>query len=307
MYTKDLTLERKKRAMDIGSNELRECTINKILEKQDRESRWAFDVQVAREQPELIYYWPKYRSTLWTLLLLADLKAPFNNRQIDRSLHLVTDLLFDKTTKIFSLGTGHFPFPCLNGNILYLHFYFKKPYTKTIDSTITFFNSYQRFDDGDFKTPKTFPYYSNTACYGKHTCYWGVISLLRGLSFIPKSQRTKNAKYLLEKCIDFVLCHEVCFSSHKKEELIHSDIGALSFPNLVKADYLEILWLLARERIKDRKLSRALKLLQSKMNDNGYWELERPVPNLIVSMGRKGFTNEFITERAHEVLGYYRH
>jgi hypothetical protein len=293
--------------MDMGITEVRNRTIANVLAKQDGHFRWAFDEQVAQERPELMDYWPKYKSTLWTLLLLADLKAPINNGQIDRSLHIVMNHFYDKTHNIFSSGKGHFPIPCLNGNMLYLHFYFKKPYTKQIDKIIEFFNSYQRFDDGDFKTPKLFPYFSNTACYGKHTCYWGIIKLLKGLSFIPASHRTENAQRLIENCIDFVLQHEVCFRSHNKDEFIQPDMGALTFPNLWKDDFLEILWLLSREGINDKKMSRAIELLRSKMKGNGYWELEHPVPNLIVSMGRKGCANAFITEKAFEVLDYYGH
>jgi hypothetical protein len=214
---------------------------------------------------------------------------------------------YDKTHKIYTLGSGHFPVPCLNGNMLYLHLYFKKPYTKKINMIVEFFNSYQWFDDGDYKTPKSFPYYSNTSCYGKHTCYWGIVKLFKGLSFIPKSQRTKDVKRLIENCIEFILHHEVCFRSHNKAEFIHSDICPLTFPYLGKDDYLEILWLLSREGIRDKNISRAVELLRSKMKGDGFWELERPVPNLIVSMGKKGGANSFITERALKVLDYYGH
>jgi len=286
---------------------MRKRTVSNILAKQDGHFRWAFDEQVARERPELMHYWPKYKSTFWTLLLLADIKAPINNWQIEQSFKIIMKHFYDKTHKIYTLGSSHFPVPCLNGNILYLHFYFKKPYTKKIDMIVEFFNSYQRFDDGDYKTPKTFPYYSNTSCYGKHTCYWGIVKLLKGLSFIPKSQRTKDAKRLIENCVEFILHHEVCFRSHNKDEFIQSDIGTLTFPYLGKDDYLEILWLLSREGIRDKNVARAVELLRSKMKGDGFWELERPVPNLIVSMGKKGCANSFITERALKVLDYYGH
>jgi hypothetical protein len=293
--------------MNLEISKIRKLTVANILAKQDEQFRWAFNEQMARERPELIYYWPKYKSTLWTLLLLADIKAPIHNWQIEQSIHHVMNNFYDKTHKIYTLGSGHFPVPCLNGNMLYLHFYFNKPYTKKINMIVEFFNTYQRFDDGDYITPKTFPYYSNTSCYGKHTCYWGVVKLFKGLSFIPKPQRTKDVKRLIENCIEFILHHEVCFRSHNKVEFIQSDIGALTFPNLGKDDYLEILWLLSREGIRDKNISRAVELLRSKINGDGFWELERPVPNLIVSMGKKGCANSFIPERALKVLDYYGH
>jgi hypothetical protein len=130
-----------------------------------------------------------------------------------------------------------------------------------------------------------------------------VTKLLKGISFIPKTQRTKEAQQLIENCIDFVLHHEVCFSSHHRDRFLHRDIGKLTFPNFYKSDFLEILWLLAREDVHDGKMSRALTLLPSKMKDDGLWGLEKSM-NVIVSIGQKDCANAFITERATEVLDY---
>jgi hypothetical protein len=239
------------------------------------------------------------------MLLLADIKAPVDIPQIKPSILLITERFYDPEYGIFRLpGMSHFPIPCLNGNMIHLHHYFKSSHPEIVDKTINFFNTYQRFDDGDFKCPRSYPYCSNISCYGKHTCYWGVTKLLKGISFIPKIQRTREAQQLIERCIDFVLNHEVCFSSHHGDKFLHRDIGRLTFPNFYKSDFLEILWLLAREEVHDRKMSRSLKLLRSKRKDDGFWELEKSV-NIIVSIGQENCANAFITERASEVLDYY--
>lgn len=287
--------------------DIRKHTIEQILVKQDDSFRWGFDEKQARERPHYLYYSPNYKSTLWTLLLLADIKAPADLPQIKLSIRLITERFYDPEHGIFRLpGMSHFPIPCLNGNMIYLHHYFETSDSELLDKTIGFFAAYQRFDDGDFKTPKSYPYCSNTSCYGKHTCYWGVTKLLKGISFIPKGQRTKEAQQLIENCIDFVLHHEVCFRSHHREKFLHRDIGKLTFPNFYKSDFLEILWLLAREEVHDRKMSRALELLRSKRKDGDFWELEKSM-NIIVSIGQKDRANACITERATEVLDYYGH
>jgi hypothetical protein len=292
---------------DIGIADIRKRLIEQILAKQDDAFRWGFNERQARERPEYVYYSPIFRSTLWTLLLLADIKAPVDLPQIKPSIRLVTERFYDPKHGVFRLpGMSHFPIPCLNGNMIYLHHYFKTPHPETLDKTISFFATYQRFDDGDFKTPKAYPYCSNTSCYGKHTCYWGVIKLLKGIAFIPKTRRTNEAQRLIENCIDFVLHHEVCFSSHHSDRLLHRDIGKLTFPNFYKSDFLELLWLLAREEVHDGKMARALALLRSKMKGGGFWDLEKPL-NIIVSIGQKDRANAFITERATEVLDYYGH
>ncbi len=292
--------------MDSEFAENRTQMVEKILAKQDNYYRWGFDEQMALERPELTYYWPKYQATLWTLLLLADIQAPPDRPQIQQAYDLITDQFYDRAEGIFSLGRGgHFPIPCLNGNMLYLHFYLNRPYTDKIDSVIEFFNTYQRFDDGDFKTPKSFPYFSNTSCYGKHTCYWGILKLFKGLSYIPTAQRTPTVQRLLERCIEFVLRHEVCFQSHHSEEFLHIWIKQLTFPTLWKSDFLEILWLLAREGIRDKRMERALELLRSKMMGDGHWKLDHPMSNLIIPIGGKNKPNGFLTEKALEVLEFY--
>jgi hypothetical protein len=291
--------------MDTDITDIRKLTIEKILVKQDDSFRWGFSEKQARERPEYIYYSPNYTSTLWTLLLLADIKTPVNLPQIKPSIRLVTERFYDPEHGVFRLpGMSHFPIPCLNGNMIYLHHYFGTSDSETLDKTIGFFAAYQRFDDGDFKTPKSYPYCSNISCYGKHTCYWGITKLLKGISFIPKTKRKKDAKHLIENCIDFVLHHEVCFSSHHRDKFLTRDISQLTFPNFYKSDFLEILWLLAREKVHDSKMSRSLELLRSKMKKGGFWELEKSL-NIIASIGQKGCANAFVSERANDVLNYY--
>jgi hypothetical protein len=291
--------------MDIELTDIRKQIIDKILAEQDDLFRWGFDEKRAHEHPEFLYYTPNYKSTLWTLLLLANIKAPVDIPQVKQSIQIITERFYSPEYGIFRLpNMSHFPIPCLNGNMIYLHQYFETAHSKMLDKIIDFFATYQRFDDGDFKTPKSYPYCSNISCYGKHTCYWGVIKLLKGISFIPKIKRTKEAQQLIENCIDFVLHHEVCFSSHNKDEFLHRDIGKLTFPNSWRSDYLEILWLLAREEVHDRRIARSLELLRSKMKDSSVWELEKSM-NFIVSTGKKNRPNAFITERAIEALNYY--
>lgn len=291
--------------MDTQIAAIRKGLVQKILDKQDDMFRWRFDPKQARERPEYLYYSPNFTSTLWTLILLADIKAPADTPQIKSAIQLVTDHFYDPEHGIFGFSNkSHFPIPCLNGNITYLHYYFEMAHQEVLAKTISFFAAYQRFDDGDFKTPKSYPYCGNKSCYGNHTCYWGVTKLLKGISFIPYAQRMPEAQQLLENCLEFVLHHEVCFSSHCQERLLLPAIGVLTFPNFYKSDFLELLWLLKREQVRDRRMSRALDLLHVKMKAGGYWELEKSM-NTIVSIGPKNRANAFVTERAAEVVAYY--
>jgi hypothetical protein len=277
----------------------------KIVELQDENGCWNVLKEGDKHFPVFNYYVPNYKSTLWTLILLADIQTNIKNKNFIKPLNIISNHFYDKKSGIYSLGKSHFPIPCLNGNMLYLHSYFNFDNENIIAGIVNFFAEYQRFDDGNFKTPSTFPYCSNRSCYGKHTCYWGVIKLLKGLSFLPLNKRSPNAEKLIANCIDFVLLHEVCFSSHNKSDFILKNIQYLTFPNMYHADFLEILLLLKREQINSIHIEKALNLLMSKMKPDSTWEIEYQIKNLIIPIGKKNFGNELITRRAKEVIDYY--
>lgn len=79
----------------------------------------------------------------------------------------------------------------------------------------------------------------------------------------------------------------------------------LTFPNFYKGDFLEILWILKREKVKSNKLIPALKLLKSKQTKDENWNLERQMNNMVTSIGTINQPNQFVSERAREVLEYY--
>lgn len=286
-------------------NEMTQLLTQKILEQQDENGCWNVLKEGDKWFPQFNYYVPNYKSTLWTLVTLADIKADPTDTRFHKPLKVIAEHFFDKQTGIFSIGKSHFPIPCLNGNMIYLLSYFQYDQPVLINSVIDFYAQYQRFDDGDFITPTSFPYHANKSCYGKHTCYWGIVKLLKGLSFIPVNKRTTQAKALIKKCIDFILLHEVCYSSHNTSEFIHPSIKQLTFPNMYHSDFLEILWLLKREQVESPHMQRALELLKLKMAPDSTWKLERQVKDLIIPIGKRTYGNEFITDRARTVINKF--
>lgn len=288
------------------NNCIEKSITSKVLDLQDENGCWNVLKEGDKYFPEFNYYVPNYKSTLWTLILLADVKADPKDNRFLKPLNTIAEHFLDKKTGIFTIGKSHFPIPCLNGNMIYLLSYFESGKEVLINQVVDFFAQYQRFDDGDFVTPSSFPYCSNRSCYGKHTCYWGVVKLFKGLSFIPPEKRSEKAKVLVNKCIDFILLHEVCFSSHNKAEFLRTNIKHLTFPSMYQADFLEILWLLKREQVKSESLKKALNLLESKMDSEMTWKIERQIKDLIVPIGKKNFGNELVTNRALEIMAYFK-
>jgi hypothetical protein len=169
---------------------------------------------------------------------------------------------------------------------------------------LKFFFNFQRFDDGKYEEPKN-QFCTNTSCYGKHTCYWGIVKLLKGISFIPIEKRNDRIEELKEKCINFILKHSVCYSSRNRNKIMVNKMDLLTFPNFYKGDFLEILWILKREGVKSEKLIPAIELLKSKKSKDGKWMLERAMNNMVTSIGKIDQPNPLVTRRANEVLNYF--
>jgi hypothetical protein len=283
----------------------RQNIIEKIFNTRDENGLWEIIPENHKYYPNYLHYVPNYKASLWTLLLLAELKCNKDDERIMKPLKTIKNHLFDEEYGIYTLKEDHFPIPCLNGNILYLDCYFNNGPDEKSKRLLKFFFEFQRFDDGKYEEPKN-QFCTNTSCYGKHTCYWGIVKLLKGISFIPKDKRNFEVEQLKVKCINFVLMHKVCYSSRNPSKVMINKIDLLTFPNFYKGDFLELLWILKREEITSSEVMPALELLKSKQNVNGEWALERTMNNMVTSIGQVNKANEFVTERANEVIEYYK-
>ena len=106
-------------------DEIEKTMTEKIMGLQDERGCWNVLKEGDKYFPQYNYYVPNYKSTLWTLILLADLKADPKDKRFLKPLKIITEHFLNKQIGIFSLGKSHFPIPCLNGNMIYLHSYFQ--------------------------------------------------------------------------------------------------------------------------------------------------------------------------------------
>ena len=281
----------------------RQKIIDRVFAAQGDNGCWKMLSSSDKYYPEYMHYVPNFKATLWALVLLADLKCDKNDPRVKKPLREVQKQFYDPNFGIFSLKEDHFPIPCLNGNMIYLDCYFNGTPGKESLKALKFFHKYQRFDDGAYCEEKN-QFCTNTSCYGRHTCYWGIVKLLKGIAFIPRQSRTDEINDLLERCIQFVQLHKVCYSSRKEDKIMIKKMDLLTFPNMYKSDFLEILWLLKREKVQS-DIEPALNLLKSKQLSDGNRKLERTMNNMVTSIGQVDKPNQFVSERAREVLEFY--
>jgi hypothetical protein len=247
-------------------------------------------------------YLPKYRGTVWQLILFADLGADPHDERVRRTCEYVLEHSWEPSG-LFSMVGNQYLAPCFQGNMLYaltrLGYGDDPRIVKALDVLL----EYTRFDDGDFATPKTFPYRgAHDRCSGSHSCYAGALKALKAVTTIPGEVRDDRIQDFIKRGTEFFLNHRVYRASHSRDKLLHKDIDEISFPAFVYGDFLEILITLLVLGVRDARMQDAIDLLRSKQLPNGRWRLDRDVPTMHVALGRKHRESKWATYRARYAL-----
>ncbi len=131
-------------------------------------------------------YLPKYKATIWQLLLFAELGADGGDPRIRKTCEYVLKTTYSENG-LFTILVDNILAPCFHGNMTYS--LLKLGYTDDprLEKALQILFNYQRFDDGDFKTPEEWPYRGRRdRCSGNHSCYAGCA---KGLKAVTASQK----------------------------------------------------------------------------------------------------------------------
>lgn len=293
-----LVNEAKKAIMEYGA-------VPQILHKQNDDGSWGV--------PER-FYRDKYKGTVWTLLILAEMGADARNQQIKKACEFILKhsqnpesggFSYDQSAKT---GTGIFSgvVPCLTGNMVYS--LIKLGYLKDerVQNAIDWITSYQRTDDGIEKRPSGKVYERYAMCWGKHSCHMGVAKALKALSAIPDEKRSETVNKKLDELAEYFLKHHIYKKSHNLSEISRPGWLKLGFPLMYQTDILELLGLLTDLRIEDPRIHDAIEIIKSKQMKDGMWKLENSFNGrTIVDIEKKSLPSKWITLKALKVLKEY--
>lgn len=247
-------------------------------------------------------YLPKYRGTVWQLMLFAELAADPHDERVSRTAEYVLEHSWEPTG-LFSMVGNQYLAPCFQGNMIYALTRLGYGNDPKVQRALDVLVEYARFDDGDFETPKGFPYRSSRErCCGSHSCYAGCLKSLQSISVLPRERWNPRIEDFVQRGAEFFLLHRVYRASHTADKLLHKDVDDITFPIFVYPDFLEILITLLELGIRDPRMEDAIRLLQSKQMPNGRWRLERDVPTMHVALGRKHRESKWATFRAKYAL-----
>ncbi|HEY5731128.1 MAG TPA: hypothetical protein VIS72_13830 [Anaerolineales bacterium] len=262
-------------------------------------------------------YGPKYKSTVWALLLLAQLGASMKE---DKRIRLACKYYLDHALSPggqISAMTNNAPsgtVDCLQGNMLWALMelgYADKRMEKAYEWMA-------RTTTGEGIAPMKekhaeVRYYAgkygpNFACgaNNKLPCAWGGVKVLLALSQVPVKKRTVLMKKAIQQGVDFFFGVDPSTADYPNgwAEKPSGNWWKFGFPVFYVTDILQIAEALVRLGYgKDKRLKNTLELIRSKQDEQGRWPLEYNYDGKTwMRFGKMKEPNEWVTLRAMKVL-----
>ncbi len=282
--------------------------IPKILGKMSKDGYWV--------RPGSGYN-PKYRSAVWSLLMLAQLGADADaDKRISRACAYILDHALAPGGQI-STSTSGAPsgtVDCLQGNVCWslLQLGYDDP---RLDQA---FDWMARSQTGEGVAPsknKKAPvhYFAykcgpDFACgaNGGHPCAWGAVKVMMAFGRLPKERRTPLIERAIARGVDFVFSVDPASANYptRTGAKTSRDWWKFGFPLFYVTDLLQIVEaMVALGYGRDRRLANALQVIRDKQDADGRWSLDYNYTGKTwVTFGQKHKPNKWVTLRALRVL-----
>jgi hypothetical protein len=280
--------------------------ISMILDEMDDAGYWV------KEGPG---YYPKYRGTVWSVIMLSQLGASITlDERIERACHYLLDHALTENGQFSMLGPPSGNIDCLQGNLCAA-----MCDLGVIDSRLEkAFEWMARSVTGEGVAPmkdKKAPlrYYSGNlgpdflcGANNKLPCAWGAVKVMLAFSKNHPDQQTYLVESAIQKGIDFLLGVDPAEAAYPTgwSSKPSGNWWKFGFPVFYITDLLqniEALVLLGYG--KDPRLSNAMNVIREKQDKDGRWALEYSYTGKTwVNFGEKKAPNKWVTLRAARVL-----
>jgi hypothetical protein len=260
-------------------------------------------------------YNPKYRSTVWSLILLAQLGASVEEeKRIGRACNYLLDHALTKGGQFTMSGAPSGTIDCLQGNLAWalLELGYEDPRLEMAFDWMARSVTGEGIASSDDRQA-TRRYYAGKcgptfACgaNNKLPCAWGAVKVMLALGKWPEKRRTPAIKLAIQQGVDFLLRvdpaeanYPTGFSSKPSQNW-----WKFGFPIFYVTDLLQIIKALGPLGYgRDPRLSRAIALVREKQDGNGRWILDYDYTGKTwVDFGPKKQPNKWVTLRALRVL-----
>jgi hypothetical protein len=285
----------------------KEGPIAKVLSQMNQEGYWV------KSGPG---YNPKYRATVWSMILLAQLGATANeDKRIEQACSYLLDHMAEggQFTSITS-GTPSGTIDCLQGNLLWslMELGYSDPRMEKayewMARTVTG-DGIAPMEDRDapvryyaYKCGPTFACGVNN----KLPCAWGGVKVMLAFSKIPAKQQTPLIKKAIKQGVEFFFEIDPATAKYptRNGDKPSRNWWKFGFPVFYVTDLLQLAEALVGLGYgNDSRLSSTLDIIRKKQDSNGQWPLEYDYAGKTwMDFGKKKEPNKWVTLRALRVL-----
>lgn len=222
-----------------------EGPVPRILAEQGPDGHW--------EGPDR-FYTAKYRGTVWTLVILAELGADGTDERVRAACEAILRDSQDPSSGGFSMhrskrAGGGLPsevIPCLTANLVFSLIRLGMLDDPRVGRALDWITTYQRFDDAESEPPTGPPFDRYEICWGRHTCHMGAVKALKALAEVPPERRTPAMRATICAGAEYLLRHHIHKRSHDLSKVSKPGWRRFGFPLMYQTDILEILWILTK-------------------------------------------------------------
>jgi hypothetical protein len=284
----------------------REGPIATILNAMDKDGWW--------EKPGPGYN-PKYRSTVWAIILLAQLGASVKeDKRIAQACSYLLEHALTEGGQFTGSGSPSGTADCLQGNLAWalLEMGFDDPrLEKAFDwmaRTITgegIASTGERHAEIRYFAGKCGP---NFACgaNNKLPCAWGAAKVMLAFGSWPKDRYTPSIKCGIHQGVNFLFSVDLAEATYPTgyTNKPSGNWWKFGFPIFYVTDLLQVVEALVSLGYgSDPRLSNTLALIREKQDENGRWTLDFEYSGKTwVDFGKKKQANKWVTLRALRVL-----
>lgn len=260
-------------------------------------------------------YRPKYRSTVWSIITLAQLGASIEgDERIQRACEYLVDNALTENGQFSTSGTPSTTIDCLQGNMCWAlrELGYDDPRLEIA------FEWMARTVTGEGIAPKEekhalVRYYAyqcgpNFACGANYeqSCAWGAAKVMGAFGALPKDRRTPLINRAIQVGVDFLLSTDPARAGYPSgySEKPSGNWRKFGFPVFYVTDFLQIVEVLVRLGYgRDPRLVNALQAIKDKGDRDGRWNLEYSYTGKTwIDFGAKKAPNKWITLRVLRVL-----
>ena len=260
-------------------------------------------------------YNPKYRSGVWSLILLAQLGGRIQeDARIERACRHLVDHALSPAGQFSTSGTPSTTIDCLQGNLCWalLELGFADPRLEAAYEWMARSVTGEGVAAQEDKTAslryyayKCGPLFACGANYGL-SCAWGAAKVMLAFSRLPVAARTPLIERAIQAGVNFLFSVDPALADYPSGGTgkPSGNWWKFGFPVFYITDILQIVEaLVALGYGHDPRLANALQLITDKQDDLGRWSLEYDYTGKTwVDFGVKKQPNKWVTLRALKVL-----